>query len=107
MSGIKNTAEKLEKFKYPILILILGLILMLLPSHTDSAGPAVDGDAVFQQILSSTEGVGEAKVIVSENGVVVVCRGGDNAAVRLEIIKAIGSYTGFGSDKITVLKMAD
>ena len=107
MSEIKNAAEKLERFKYPLLILIIGLFLMLLPSRPDKTGCADDGDAVFQQILSSTEGVGDAKVIVSENGVVVVCRGGDNAAVRLEIIKAIGSYTGFGSDKITVLKMAE
>ena len=46
-------------------------------------------------------------MIVSENGVVVVCRGAEDAKVRLDIIRAIGSYTGFGSDKITVLKMAD
>ena len=58
-------------------------------------------------MLSSVEGVGEAQVIISDTGVVVVCRGAENAAVRLDIIKAIGSYTGFGSDRITILKLAD
>ena len=53
------------------------------------------------------EGVGEAQVIISDNGVVVVCRGAENAAVRLDIIRAISAYTGFGSDRITILKLAD
>ena len=58
-------------------------------------------------ILSSSDGVGEAKVLISDSGVVVVCTGADDASVRLDIIRAVGSYTGFGADKITILKMAD
>ena len=38
-------------------------------------------------------------------GAVVVCQGGDRAAVRLAIVEAVGSITGLTSDKITVLKM--
>ncbi len=98
--------ETLEKFKYPLLILALGVILMLLPTSTQKNTPE-DGDERIQQMLSTVEGVGEAQVIISDNGVVVVCRGAENAAVRLDIIKAIGSYTGFGSDRITILKLAD
>lgn len=95
-----------EKFKYPILILALGIVLMLLPSGSAKSASA-EGDERIQQMLSSVEGVGEAQVIISDTGVVVVCRGAENAAVRLDIIKAISSYTGFGSDRITILKLAD
>lgn len=105
MSEFESKIIKLEKFKYPLLILILGLFLMLLPSGASSAPE--ETDETFQQLLSCSEGVGEARVIVSESGVVVVCRGADDAKVRLDIMRAIGSYTGFSSDKITVLKMAD
>jgi hypothetical protein len=45
--------------------------------------------------------------LLSDNGVVVVCDGAENAKVRLDIIRAISSYTGFTSGKITILKMAD
>jgi len=37
--------------------------------------------------------------------VVVVCEGADSAAVRLRVTEAAAAYTGFGSDRITVLKM--
>ena len=98
--------DLLDKFKYPLLILVLGVILMLLPTGSAKSEEA-EGDERIQQMLSSVEGVGEAQVIISDNGVVVVCRGAKNAAVRLDIIRAISAYTGFGSDRITILKLAD
>ena len=98
--------DLLDKFKYPLLILVLGVILMLLPTGSAKSEEA-EGNERIQQMLSSVEGVGEAQVIISDNGVVVVCRGAENAAVRLDIIRAISSYTGFGSDRITILKLAD
>lgn len=97
----------LDKFKYPLIILVLGVALMLLPSGTGKSDAAAEGDERIQQMLSSVEGVGEAQVIISDTGVVVVCRGAENAAVRLDIIRAISAYTGFGSDRITILKLAD
>ncbi len=107
MSELKKKLEGLEKFKYPLLILIIGILLMLLPSGSGKSVNTQDKDIAFQQLLESTAGVGEAKVIVSDSGVVVVCKGAENAKVRLDIIRAIGSYTGYSADKITVLKMAD
>ena len=98
--------DLLDKFKYPLLILVLGVILMLLPTGSVKSEEA-EGNERIQQMLSSVEGVGEAQVIISDNGVVVVCRGAENAAVRLDIIRAISAYTGFGSDRITILKLAD
>jgi hypothetical protein len=104
MSELKEKAAKLEKFKYPLIVLVLGVILMLVP--TKSSYPAAGTtDSPLQTVLTRTKGVGDAVVIVSENGVVVVCEGADNAKVRLDILRAVSSYTGFGSDKITILKM--
>ena len=98
--------DLLDKFKYPLLILVLGVILMLLPTGSAKSEEA-EGDERIQQMLSSVEGVGEAQVIISDNGVVVVCRGAENAAVRLDIIRAISADTGVGSDRRTILKLAD
>ena len=98
--------DLLDKFKYPLLILVLGVSLMLLPTGSAKSEEAECNERI-QQMLSSVEGVGEAQVIISDNGVVVVCRGAENAAVRLDIIRAISAYTGFGSDRITILKLAD
>ena len=95
------------KFKLPLLILILGLFLMLLPGSAEKEEAPEDPGSRMQDLLSRTKGVGLAKVLISENGVVVVCEGAEDPQVRLDIIRAIGSYTGFGSDRITVLKLAD
>ena len=43
----------------------------------------------------------------SDSGVVVVCEGAANPKVRLDIIRAVESYTGYSSDKITILRMTD
>lgn len=107
MSEAKRLLGKLEKVKYPLLMLLLGIGILLIPARSAQQSEPGDVNQLLQQTLSCAQGVGEAKVIVSENGVVVVCRGAENAAVRLDIIRAVGSYTGFASDKITVLKMAE
>lgn len=104
--GRKNIAEKLDQFKYPLVVLVIGVVLMLLPSGGSSAAVASEEEPMAQ-LLSSTQGVGESRVLISESGVVVVCQGAENARVRLDIIRAVSSYTGFTSDKITILKMAD
>lgn len=107
LHSIREKLGKLDKYKYPLIVLLLGLALMLIPTGSSQTDTAQDADALLKQVLSCSQGVGEAQVIVSENGVVVVCQGAEDAKVRFDIIKAIGSYTGFGADKITVLKMAD
>lgn len=105
---LKKDLKWLEKFKYPLLIFALGIFLMLVPGGSPKQTYiGTEGDELMAQILSSTKGVGEAKVLISDNGVVVVCSGADKAEVRLEIICAVKSYTGYSSDKITILKMSD
>lgn len=96
----------LAKWKYPALILALGLMLMLIPTAEKEPNHAEnDAQNALAAILSAAQGVGEARVLISDSGVVVACGGASNASVRLDIIRAVGSYTGFGSDKITILKL--
>ena len=96
----------LEKWKYPLLILAIGLVLMLIPTGEEKqACPENGPQDALAAILSETQGVGEAHVLISDSGVVVACTGASEAKVRLDIIRAVVSYTGFGSDKITILKL--
>lgn len=96
----------LEKWKLPLLILLAGLGLLLLPGGETKSAPAPpDAQQALAALLSETQGVGRAQVLISDSGVVVACTGASNASVRLDIIRAVGSYTGFGSDKITILKL--
>lgn len=74
MTELREKLGKLEKFKYPLLVLILGVTLMLLPAGSSGHAEG-DTDALLRQVLSCSEGVGEAQVIVSENGVVVSAAG--------------------------------
>lgn len=107
MLDLKNLISKIEQFKYPLLILAIGVILMLIPSGEITNAASSDSNSLAEDILACTEGVGDVRVLISDNGVVVVCRGAGNASVRLNIVKAISAYTGFNSDKITILKMTE
>ena len=40
-------------------------------------------------------------------GAVVLCSGADSAVVRLDVVNAVSSVTGLGSDKISVIKMKE
>ncbi len=103
----KKLLQSLERVKYPLLVLLIGVGILLLPGEKRQEDASTDCGDLLRQILSSAEGIGRVCVLVSENGVVVVCDGADNARVRLDVIRAVGAYTGFLSDRITILKMAD
>lgn len=86
--GDKLKAQ-LNKFKYPLLALVLGLIIMLLPI----------GESSSRSISSQTDEQRLATVLQR-------CDGADDAAVRLSVIKAVEAFTGFSSDSIQVIKTA-
>ena len=98
--------QLLDKYKFPLIILCFGVLLMLMPGSKSDEVQSLRADTELAQLLCATQGVGKAQVLVSDKGVIVVCEGADNAKVKFEIIQAITSYTGYSSDKITVLKMA-
>ena len=103
----KKFSETLDKIKYPLLVLLLGVGILLIPNPSGREPEPESVEQVLQQTLSHTRGVGETWVAASENGVVVVCQGAGSAQVRLDIIRAVSAYTGFASDRITVLNMAE
>ena len=124
---LSRFAKILTKNKYVWLVLILGLALMILPRRTETQNapvqnPAVQsggcGDALgasgipldteserLAALLREIRGVGETRCLLSAEGAVIVCAGGDSAAARYLVTNAVSAYTGLGSDKITVMKM--
>ena len=93
----------LKKYRILIIALLVGILLLAMPTHGKEASADTE-DVRFALALRQTEGVGNAEVLISESGVVIVCDGADNAEVKLTVIKAAEAYTGFTSDKIQVLK---
>jgi stage III sporulation protein AG len=153
-----ETAKRLLKNKYMLCVLLLGLVLILLPTGNSGdkksegevdipalSAPAfsleseerrlsetlqqIDGAGKVQVLLSLSstasrelaETEGEPLVVSAGSGVqapvelwydypeylgaVVLCAGADNPRVKLDITNAVVSFTGLGSDKITVIKM--
>ena len=117
----------LMKNKYVFLVLALGLALLLLPRRIEAAekpatvktpqsagcgdalsasGIPLDTESVrLAALLREIRGVGETSVLLSAEGAVVVCTGGDDAEACYMVTNAVSAYTGLGSDKITVMKM--
>lgn len=107
MEQLREKLKKLDKLKYPLFAALLGMTILIMPaSSKEKASEEAEAVTVLQGALEHIEGVGEVEVIISEKGAVVVCAGAENAETRLDIIKAVCTYTGFGSDKVTVLKMS-
>lgn len=115
LSRLKAMAEK---NKYVLPVLALGLLLIFLPSgegeqersgqgsKLESSGIPMDTEGErMGEFLSAIEGVGVCRVLLSSEGAVVACSGAEDAAVRLCVINAVSSYTGLGSDKISVIKL--
>ena len=105
MADIKS---KIEKYKYPVAILIIGLLLMIIPVDGKKSNDVSLSEAqILCDALRETEGVGKVRVILSDKGAVIICDGANDAKVRLDIIRAVGSYTGLTTDKISVLRMTE
>lgn len=105
MNG-KKMLDGLAKYKYPLIVLIVGLVLLLIPSgsaKSSSDGVSNDDEQRLTAILESSRGVGNASVLISEHGAVVVCDGAADPEVKLSVIKSVEAYTGLGCDEIQVL----
>ena len=73
---------------------------------TDHSADTVREDTVLVTGESRQEmGLVRQVIPPKYQGAVVVCQGGDRAAVRLAIVDAVAAVTGLTSDRITVLKM--
>lgn len=155
-----KAAGFLMKYRYAACILLIGIVLMLLPTGNTNEKPpevTVQGEAAqisveeqLSALLSKIQGAGKVEVMLSYAsgaetryhgdtdtdadstrnsavivtdgdrnesalvtrvdppkylGAIVICQGGDSAAVRLAIVDAVSKYTGLGADQIAVLKM--
>lgn len=105
MNKSKITAG-LAKYKYPLIVLIIGLVLLVLPSgsaNNSTDGGMNDDEQRLSLVLQSSSGVGNASVLISEHGAVVVCDGAADPEVKLRVVKTVEAYTGLGCDEIQVL----
>ncbi len=154
---ITKAWKALLQYRYALLVLLLGAVLLMLPEQTHEETPeAVEVAEVdtleekLEQVLRQVEGAGAVEVILTirqgeetvyqtdlsqtaegdsdantvladrgsteapiavtvfspiYQGALVVAEGGDRASVRLDIMQAVASLTGLGTDKITVIKM--
>ncbi|MBE6974608.1 MAG: hypothetical protein E7436_03860 [Ruminococcaceae bacterium] len=156
MDILKKVIQLLSKYRYAVLIVLVGIVLMLMPTgntdrqETAQVTPAEDASADLAKdlaaILGQIRGVGKVEVMLTVEegekllyqqdtqgdrlqtviltdqdraesgllyqtipaqyrGAVVVCQGGDDPLVQLQVIEAVGKLTGLRSDRISVLAM--
>lgn len=105
-----------------LLLLLLGLILVFMPSLTGGADEAEadELEARLEQMCSSLSGVGSCRVMVTYKvsearygqsatktveSVAVVCKGADRIGVRKELTDMLSSLFGIGTNRIHIAKM--
>ncbi len=161
---IEKTLKLMKKYKYVVLVLLIGVVLLLLPSGEEKKAEPIEentDEAYIEKIearlcdmIASIDGAGPVRLMLTpqygsrteyhtdlhtdrdENsssedrktvilstgsaydkaavsavrypqflGALVVCRGADDPAVKLDILNAVSALTGLGTDRITVVKM--
>jgi len=75
LAGLKTSGRRfIDKYKYALLVLLLGIVLMSLPTKKESANNSIDVveenteqsvDATLSQMLSMISGVGKAEVFLT------------------------------------------
>lgn len=102
----KKWLQRLSEFRYVLLVAAVGMLLLLWPKSASAAGSAAEEgeEARVAALLSQIEGVGDAKVLLSDEGAVVVCDGADSASVCLKVMQAVKCYTGLGADAVQIFK---
>ena len=105
---LKRLGEKLAGCRYVLIAACAGLLLMLWPAggSGDDASPSEQTaeEARVAAALTEIEGVGQARVLLSETGAVVICPGADSPAVCLRVTQAVGCYTGLGAGEVRIFK---
>lgn len=157
----ENYKKVWERYKYVLLVVLAGVILLLLPtggSSEDAGAQTADACACFdvealehkmETALSKVAGAGHVSVVLTVKegsrhipaqdteisgedqsrqtviisqgsgveqpvmlqsiypkfqGALVVCPGGGNATVRLQLLEAVRALTGLSSEKISICK---
>ncbi|MDR0818412.1 MAG: hypothetical protein LBN43_02415 [Oscillospiraceae bacterium] len=119
--GASGILRFIGKYKYILIALAVGAVLLLLPRT--ASGQARDAptsaaltglnlnsesgvsEAKLTEVLSRLDGAGGITVALSKSGAVIVCPN-VNPELRLGITQAVSAYTGLSSEKIIILKGA-
>lgn len=105
----------LGKYRYALAAALLGVALLTLPAGNRRETRAVEASPTVQSemeaALAAFEGAGRLKLVLTVEpgterwaGAVIVCEGGGNAAVRLQLTQAVSALTGLSADRIAVVK---
>ena len=92
------------------ILLILGIILMLIP--TGNSEKAQSEEMRAAEICSGVNGVGRCSVMlnIKDGDVIsaaVLCDGADSSAVESDLKELISSLYGIGYNRISVLKLSE
>ncbi len=104
----------MKEYRPVILIVLLGLLLLLLPSgdggRETREAEYSEQEEKLAEALSRIQGVGECTVLLRAGGkeealgALIVCQGAERSEVCLRIKEAVSAYTGLRSNRIVILK---
>lgn len=101
---MRRLTTKLAEYRYVLLAAMAGLLLMLWPSggRAETTPLSSEEEQRIAELLTQIEGVGQAQVLLSDKGVVVVCSGAESSSVRLRITQAVRCYTGLSAADVEI-----
>lgn len=114
---MKNIISLIKSNKVVIIVVSIILILVISvslfnnkPKQTAVINTHTQTEIKLCDILNKIEGVGKADVMIKENGetiegVVVVCRGGDNIMTRNDILNAVSTALNIDKNIIAIYAM--
>ena len=93
-----------------ILIILIGILLLCLPSNKLSGGESEEKR--LAELCSAIDGVGECSVLLNMKdgevvSVAILCEGADSSEVEADIKELVSSLYGIGYNKVTVLKLSE
>lgn len=108
---MKRLLEWMRGWKYlPVAIVLCLLIGGILLYDSKEDPKEFTEEAKLERLLSEIEGVGRLSLYISEGeqgekGVVVVCDGANNIAVRIEILNAVATALNIPKGCISICEM--
>ena len=110
MRNIKPFIKRKKTVIFLALLLLLGVILMLIPTESGKEGR--DEEMRVSELCAGVAGVGRCSVMlnIKEGEIVsaaVLCDGADSPRVESEIKELLSSLYGIGYNRISVLKISE
>ncbi len=133
LSAFFGRLKKIKHIEIVIAAVAIGIILLVYfgtsCNSSENAGiNDTDGEYDYctevvkelESKLSGSEGVGEASVLIYwketsdgeertfvPEGVIIICDGGNDIAVKMRLISSVAAYLGISENKINVLAKSD